>query len=210
MQTNHRGILPIVKIRDLTPGQSNAKQITEASPPIVKSRDLTLSSAPKFRYEGRVNSELPSHSDHQPAQRECSGLRQCRWCTEPSDIEGSCMQNKSPRHPPQLSKSRSDPKFRIIKYLRPPRLQNLTPADQTLLTGRRSCSSPHQSLTLQAIWCIPMPEVIQIFRRNQSASDVCLLIKTPSPRCRGGTATLQWPSLRVTPSGNSCRCFIEE
>src|SRR5215813_13775756 len=85
----------------------------------------------------------------------------------------------------------------IIKRLRPPRLQNLTPANQTLLTGTHSCSSPHQSLTLQAIWCMQMPEVIQIFRRNPSAGDVCLLIKTPSPRCRGRTATLHWPYLQV-------------
>src|ERR1043165_2602181 len=82
----------------------------------------------------------------------------------------------------------------IIKYLRLPRLQNLTPANQTLLTGTRSYSSPQHSLTLQAIGCMQIPKVIQIFRRNQSASDVCWLIKTPSPRCRGATATLQWPS----------------
>src|SRR5580700_10011249 len=63
-----------------------------------------------------------------------------------------------------------------IKYLRPPRLQNLTPANQTLLTGTRSCSSPHISLTLQAHGCMKMPKVIQIFRRNQSASDVCFLL----------------------------------
>ena len=42
-----------------------------------------------------------------------------------------------------------------------------------------------------------MPEVIQIFRRNPSASDVRLLIKTPWPRCRGGKATSQWSSLRL-------------
>ena len=46
--------------------------------------------------------------------------------------------------------------------------------------------------------CTQRPEVIQIVRRNPSASDVCLLIKTPLPRCRGGTATLQLPSLGVT------------
>ena len=98
----------------------------------------------------------------------------------------------------------------IIKCLRPPRLRNLMPANQTLLVGTRSCSSPQPSLTVQAIECMQIPKVIQIFRRNQSASDGCLLIEMPSPRCRGGTATLQWPSLRVTSLGNSCRCFIEE
>lgn len=72
----------------------------------------------------------------------------------------------------------------IIKCLRPPRLQNLMPANQTLLTGARSCSSPQQSLMRQAIGCMQMREVIQIFRHNPSASDVCLLIKTPSAMSR--------------------------
>ena len=70
----------------------------------------------------------------------------------------------------------------IIKHLRPSRWPNLLPAHRTLLTGTRSCSSPLQSLTLQVIGCIRMPEVIHIFRRNPSASEIWLLLKAPSPR----------------------------
>src|SRR2546421_6971120 len=76
-----------------------------------------------------------------------------------------------------------------IKCLRRPRLQSLMEANQTLLTGTRSCLSPQPSLTVQAIGCMQIPKVIQIFRRNQSASDGCLLIEMPSPRCRGGEET---------------------